>query len=314
MTLGGQISAFPIALACFTVVVGLSEEGSKFFGAWSLAAHRREFDEPVDGIIYGAASSLGFAAVENIKYFTFGRLSTALILSRTFTSIPVHMCFGAIWGYALGKRLVSKRIRVPLFVAWAALMHGAFDTLLSIDGLELAALVLELVLGGVFILLLRRALRHGAIGPGATEAPPSIDRVFFPVGRPFVFAASATGFFFFAMVLFLVGVSHQVLHQKVSYVFFAVSTSLVALIGLSAYGIAATMPLDVAVDEAGVTFAGRAVPWRAIEGVSMARLGKRAVVRLATSEGTVTLGPGLVDRMRNLAEIVTSRREARYRT
>jgi hypothetical protein len=29
---------------------------------------------------------------------------------------------------------------VMLFLAWAALMHGGFDTFLSIDGLQLAAL------------------------------------------------------------------------------------------------------------------------------------------------------------------------------
>ena len=69
MTLGGQAWALPISIAVFSAVVGLAEEGSKFLGAWSLAGHRREFDEPVDGVIYGCAAALGFAAVENVKYF-----------------------------------------------------------------------------------------------------------------------------------------------------------------------------------------------------------------------------------------------------
>jgi RsiW-degrading membrane proteinase PrsW (M82 family) len=307
MTLGGQASAFPVALACFTVVVGLSEEGAKFLGAWTLAAHRREFDEPVDGIVYGAASALGFAAVENIKYFAFGRLSTALILARTFTSIPAHMFFGAIWGYALGKKLVSRKTSVIVFLAWAALMHGAFDTFLSIDGMGLLAMILLLVLGAIFVLLLRRALRHGAIGPGKGEAPPSMARAFFAVGRPGVFALAAIGMLVFSAALFGYGAGHQVMHQKVTYPFLAISSSLVGLVGFCAYGLAATMPLDVAVDDEGVTFAGRAAPWKTILGASFVPMGKHALVRLDTPDGAMTLGPGPLERMRNLERVILAR-------
>jgi len=307
MTLGGQISAFPLALAAFTLVVGLSEEGSKLLGTWSFACRRREFDEPVDGIIYGAASSLGFAAVENIKYFAFGRLGSAIIVARTFTSIPAHLFFGAIWGYALGRKLVSKKTSILLFLAWSALMHGAFDTFLSIDGLHLLALALNLVLASLFIVLLRRALRHGAVNPDAPDAPPSTNRLFFPVGRPAVFATSAVFLHLFAAILFLLGAGHQAMHQRVTYAFVAISSSLVAVLGLAAYALAATMPLDVAVDEHGITFAGRAVAWSAIRGVSLLPLGVRGLVRLGTDAGVVSLGPGRMDRMQSLEQVIKHR-------
>ena len=312
MTLGGKPSAFPVALAVFTVVVGLSEEGSKLLGAWVFAARRREFDEPVDGIVYGAASSLGFAAIENVKYFAFGRMGGAIIAARMFTSIPAHLFFGAIWGYALGKRLVSRRTSVLLFLAWAALMHGAFDTLLSIDGLQLLALVLNLVLASLFIVLLRRALRHGAVGPERTEAPPSTNRAFFPVGRPGVFALAAISLHVLAAVLFVLGAGQQAMHQRVSYAFVVFSSAVVVLLGLSAYALAASMPLDVAVDDHGVTFAGRALAWRDIRGVALTPLRQgvgagMAIVTIERDGGVTRVGPGRMDRMQALEHLLVAR-------
>ena len=125
VTMGGQVWALPLAIAVTSLVVGGAEEGSKFLGAWSLARHRREFDEPVDGIVYGCASALGFAAVENIKYFAFGRMSGVVIAMRAFETVPAHMFFGAIWGWAMGRTLVSRKARVwPwLLVACARARH-----------------------------------------------------------------------------------------------------------------------------------------------------------------------------------------------
>jgi protease PrsW len=308
MTFGGELPAFPIALLVFTLVVGLSEEGSKLLGA-IFAARRKEFDEPVDGIVYGTASALGFAAVENIKYFAFGRLSTAIIAARMFTSIPAHLFFGAIWGYALGRKLVSRKTSVLLFLGWAALMHGTFDTLLSIDALHALALVLNLVLASLFIWLLRRALRHGAVPPGgAADAPPSMARAFFPVGRPGWFAVCAVLVHVLALALFVLGVGHQLLHQRVDYLFIVVSSAVVTLLGLCAYGLAATMPLDAAVDAQGVTFAGRSIPWATIRGVARGPLGEHEVVRLDTTGGLVTIGPGRPDRMLALEEMIRGAR------
>ena len=164
-TLGGQPWALPIAILVFSLAVGGVEEGSKFLAAWSLPRHRRDFDEPVDGIVYGRAAALGFAAVENIKYFAIGRMSGAVIALRAFMTVPAHMFFGAIWGYGMGRALVSRRTRVVAYLAAAAVAHGTFDAVLSTDGMQLVATVLVLVLGFAFIEMLRRALRHGAVPP-----------------------------------------------------------------------------------------------------------------------------------------------------
>ena len=49
-------------------IVGPVEETSKFL-AIRLAVYRSlHFEEPMDGLVYGAAASLGFASLENLIY------------------------------------------------------------------------------------------------------------------------------------------------------------------------------------------------------------------------------------------------------
>jgi RsiW-degrading membrane proteinase PrsW (M82 family) len=287
MTLGGQLAAFPGALAVFTVVVGFSEEGSKLLGAWTLAYHRREFDEPVDGIIYGAVSALGFAAVENVKYFALGRLSPVVIIVRTFTSIPAHMFFGAIWGYALGRKLVDKRTSVLAFLAAAALVHGAFDTFLSIDGMAGFAILLNVALSTLFIVLLRRALRHGVVTPEAARVPAA-SRVLFQLGSLRGFALSAIALHVLALSVFMLGVYMELQHLRVGYGFVVAMSTLVTLLGFAAYSLSKTIPLDVVVDAYGVTFAGAARAWRTVLGIERGH----EDVRIRSTDGDLTLGPG----------------------
>src|SRR5690606_6475569 len=152
----------PLAIAVFTLVVGLVEEGSKRL-ATQLAVRRPELDEPVDGIVYAIVASLGFAAAENIRYFALGRMTAPLVIARTFMSVPAHMFFGALWGYALGAKLVDPRTRTWPWLLLSALLHGLYDALLSTDGAGALAVVLNLGLATAFVLLVRRALRHGVV-------------------------------------------------------------------------------------------------------------------------------------------------------
>ena len=262
--------------------------------------------ERVDGIIYGAASSLGFAAVENIKYFAVGRLSPTLVLLRTFTSIPAHMFFGAIWGYALGKKLISKKTSILLYLGWAALMHGAFDTVLSIDGLQLAALAVNMALATIFVLLLRKALRHGRITPDMDGAPAA-SRMYFTVGSLGNFVVAAIAVHVFAASVVLVSAIAQGSHMRVGFWLISASSALVALLGLSAWWVSATLPLDVAVDDYGVTFAGTARPWASITHFEHLPKGRASVVQLHSTEGDLTLGPGAPMVVSNLARAIAAR-------
>jgi RsiW-degrading membrane proteinase PrsW (M82 family) len=326
VTLGGQLIALPLAIAVYTLTVGVVEEGAKFLATWSLARHRREFDEPVDGIVYACAAALGFAAVENVKYFAFGRMSGAVIAVRAVMTVPVHMFFSAIWGYALGRKLVSRRSGVLGLFLLAALAHGTFDACLSIDDAAKLGTLVALVLGVVFIALLRKALRHGAVPPkvgrrlvpglaGAWStpeeegaAPPTeplpasaLPRAYYRVGSPVAFIGSAAGAIACAFALTVVGVAYEYLHHRVGVVFVAFATVLLALFGLAAWAASATIPLDVAIDAQGVTFAGGRTPWSAVSGVALEGLGAKAWVRLSTHAGDLRIGPTNLDTARAIA-------------
>ncbi len=313
ITLGGQMRGFFPGLVVFTLVVGVSEEGAKMLGVSALARRRREFDEPVDGIVYGAASSLGFAAVENVKYFAVGRMSGALIASRAFMSIPAHLFFGALWGYAMGQSLLGRRPRIWLFFGLAALAHGAFDTFLSVDGLGFFAPLLNLSLAILFVVLLRRALRHGVVTPEIARLAPS-SRTHVRVGSPPAFAVAALLLNVFGLALMLLGTLYEVQNRRVGLGFVASASALVVLVGAAAYAITATLPLDVVMDEIGLTFAGATRHWPTIRGVTRTRtlglFGRGSALRVASDEGEITVGPGTPHAMDALALAIEARARA----
>ena len=310
MSLGGQLLGFPTALLVFTIVVGVVEEGAKFLGAWSLARHRREFDEPVDGIVYGCASALGFAAMENVKYFASTRLSGGVVAARAFLSVPAHMFFGAIWGYALGRKLVTRKTSVLLWFLGAAVIHGAFDAFLTIDGMQILAVLLNVGLGVAFVWFLRKSLRYGAIVPGGGEAPASSARAFYRMGSTPRFVVFTILLVILAAMLMSFGTTYEVFRHRIGTVFIAIASMFLALFGIVAYFLTDAVPLDAAIDAVGVTFAGTTTRWSEIFGLERISgrglFGARAWVRLRTKAGDVRLGPSDVATAERLAAAVQS--------
>jgi RsiW-degrading membrane proteinase PrsW (M82 family) len=312
VTFGGQAWSLPLAIPVFVLVVGVSEEGAKLLAAWSLAGHRPEFDEPVDGIVYGSAAALGFAAAENVKYFAVGRLTGTLVALRGFVTVPAHMFFGALWGYAWGRTLVSRRTSVLPYLLLAALAHGTFDALLSIDGAQYAAAVVVPLLGVAFFVMLRNLLRYGVVRRPAAGGAPMTDpvpasvlpRLYFRVGSSFRFAACATGMLALAFALIVLGMAYENLHERVNLDFVAIASVILALFGLAAYGVTATIPLDAAVDAQGITYAGRRVPWGAIFGVALDEHATGTVVVVRSAGGDLRIGPTRAARARALADAI----------
>jgi RsiW-degrading membrane proteinase PrsW (M82 family) len=286
LTFGRAASAFPLALVGFIVTVGLTEEGAKMIATWSLAFHRREFDEPVDGIVYGAAAALGFAAVENVRYLGAGRVAGALVVSRAFMSVPAHLFFGTIWGYAFGRRLVQPERPVwPLFLL-AATMHGLFDTCLSIDGGGAWACVVNAVVASLFVIHLQRALRYGPVRADVHDNKG--ERELFRMGTRRVFAGFVVLFYFFSAIVFLLGLVWEGGREagRIGIAFGVASTIALVLLGWAARGLAATLPLDVVVDDTGVTFAGAAILYR-----DVVRIERRRVMGLRHQEQMVIIAP-----------------------
>ena len=132
-TTASLAEALPVALGCF-LVIGPAEELAKFAAVRLYIFRDPEFDEPLDGIIYSSAAALGFASLENVFYvvdFTGGlHIRWAALGVRTFLALPGHVIFGAMWGYALGRRKFDPSYPVWSRVALAAGLHGLYDFVL----------------------------------------------------------------------------------------------------------------------------------------------------------------------------------------
>lgn len=111
------------------LLAAVPEEGIKFLALMLYAYRHRAFDEPMDGIVYGAVASLGFAAIENAMYVSEGGL--ALAAGRAFTSVPCHALLGAIMGLYVGRaKFRTGASRAWCFVAalfWPILWHTLYD-------------------------------------------------------------------------------------------------------------------------------------------------------------------------------------------
>lgn len=107
------------------------EEFFKWFILFYTAYQHVEFDEPYDGVVYGASVSLGFATVENILYLVSNGLEYAM--GRALLPVSSHALFGVIMGYYIGKgkfTLKSKKTWLVLSLILPILLHGIYDYIL----------------------------------------------------------------------------------------------------------------------------------------------------------------------------------------
>jgi tetratricopeptide (TPR) repeat protein/uncharacterized membrane protein YiaA len=106
----------------------IPEELMKFAVVVLYCSRHKEFDEPMDGIVYGAVASLGFATFENISYVAENGFWNAVW--RALTAVPGHAFDGAIMGYFVGQWRFSNPKRPSLL--WKGyvipvLMHWIYD-------------------------------------------------------------------------------------------------------------------------------------------------------------------------------------------
>ncbi len=116
----------------FAMLIGISEETAKALTAIWLLRKLKDFDEPVDGMIYGMAVALGFAAIENVQYMM--NYTYKVIYTRHFLSVPLHITCGAIWGFGLAvnkykHKRSSNLVNLFPYIAGAAFLHGIYDFL-----------------------------------------------------------------------------------------------------------------------------------------------------------------------------------------
>lgn len=108
----------------------LLEEFFKWFIVFYVAYQHVNFDEPYDGVVYGASVSLGFASSENILYLIGNGVEHAL--GRALLPVSSHALFGVIMGYYFGKGKFShhKGRWLMLSLFFPFLLHGVYDYIL----------------------------------------------------------------------------------------------------------------------------------------------------------------------------------------
>jgi RsiW-degrading membrane proteinase PrsW (M82 family) len=88
------------------VMAGAVEEGAKWIVFLALVYWWEEFDEPLDGVVYGVALALGFATVENVLCVVRDGLAVGLL--RAIFAVPAHALFGAAMGFYLGRAKLGR--------------------------------------------------------------------------------------------------------------------------------------------------------------------------------------------------------------
>lgn len=139
----GAAGTWSRALVQAFLGAAVPEELFKFLVLRLWVWRQEAFDEPMDGLVYGATASLGFAALENLLYVGSGGLHVAAL--RAFTAVPGHALTGAILGAYVGQARFgppearTRTLAAGLLVAIA--LHGAYDAVLM-SGTGWAALAL----------------------------------------------------------------------------------------------------------------------------------------------------------------------------
>lgn len=136
---------------------GFIEEPLKIWGVYQIAKSarmRNEFNDHLDGIIYGAAAGAGFAGLENFWYITDMVLNNAYpaliaIFIRSLTGV-MHISWSAIAGRSLGVAKATKgeikRSDMLPGILVAAFIHFLWNSLPSDISL---LIILPFTLGGL---------------------------------------------------------------------------------------------------------------------------------------------------------------------
>ena len=111
------------------VLAAVCEELPKWI-AFLFIYRWNEFDEPLDGVVYGVALALGFATVENILCVARDGLGTGLL--RALFAVPAHALFGAVMGFYFGRaKFGGGRALIAVALLAAVAFHGAYDFILQ---------------------------------------------------------------------------------------------------------------------------------------------------------------------------------------
>lgn len=156
-------------------IVGITQEFLKYAAVRYSIFRSVEFDERIDGIIYGAAAGLGYATFLNVQYvLQNGGVDLGIGAVRIAVIALAHASFAGVTGYFLGRAKFENRgpFWLPAGILLAAILNGVVSTLLKeitrsglrptpMNGLIFASVVAAATFVILFVIM-RRSARPGA--------------------------------------------------------------------------------------------------------------------------------------------------------
>ena len=163
----GDLSATGAELVSSSFLAPLVEELAKGLAVLLIfVLFHSEFDDVLDGIIYGATIGFGFAMTENVFYFmdSFGEGGinglTIVILMRAIVFGLNHALFTGVFGAALGYARQTRTgcvrwLVAPLGLVGAMALHGIHNLFASLSDQMCFSLVISVMSdwGGVLVIL-----------------------------------------------------------------------------------------------------------------------------------------------------------------
>ena len=105
----------------------------------------KEFNEPMDGIVYGVTVSLGFATLENI-FYVYGQGFNdpySIAILRSISAIPAHALFGVFMGYFFMRYVfIKKKNNLLLSVLVPYFLHGYYNYFATLSYLGMFTLLI----------------------------------------------------------------------------------------------------------------------------------------------------------------------------
>jgi protease PrsW len=165
-----------VSLLASVLILGFVYQGTVYLAVRALVYNTEEFDERMDGIVYGTVAGLGVATLLNLRYvLDNGGVALAPGVIRVVTTSLAQAVFGGLLGYFMAEAKFTQKPAwwVPLGLLIAAALNGLFSWLidevaaagLSVDPWRSLALGLIVALAGFMLLaLLMRRVTEVTLG------------------------------------------------------------------------------------------------------------------------------------------------------
>lgn len=139
----------------------------------------KEFDEPVDGVVYGAFIGSGYAAMKSFTYIlSHSGMTLFAIAYLATTNILIYASIASLVGFFIGKAKFGHRPRQSYFLAGLLLssvligLHEYLTDFVLVQGAEggfLLSFVLTLIFAGVILGVVYIAMRRLTSVPAPPE-------------------------------------------------------------------------------------------------------------------------------------------------